>query len=354
SIDLAIAMESFSDTVISLSSTQVKIETNDQTLRTNGDPRWLADVTRYIIFHYMIIIIMMCQRNNMEVSSDRVAPKDYVATDIKEDKVETPPAARVIHFGKRGKLNPKYIGPFKVLAKVETVAYKLELPQQLSKVHSIFHVSNLKKCLSDESLVIPLDDIQIDNKLHFVDEPVEILDREVKWLKQSRIPIVKECYEVGDRQLISRKINHETTEKIVQIKSRIQAARDRQKSYIDVRRKPLEFQVGDKVKLKISPLKGVIYFGKRGKLNPRYIGPFKVLAKVGTVAYKLELPQQLSKVHSTFYVSNLKKCLFDESLVIPLDEIQIDNKLHFVDEPVEILDREVKQLKQSRIPMVKV
>nr|GEV81812.1 ribonuclease H-like domain-containing protein [Tanacetum cinerariifolium] len=134
---------------------------------------------------------------------------------------------------------------------------------------------------------------------------------------------------------------------------RIQVARDRQKSYADVCRKPLEFQVGDKVKLKISSWKEVIRFGKRGKLNPRYIGPFKVLAKVGTVAYKLELPRQLSKVYSTFHVSKLKKCLSDESLVIPLDEIQIDNKLHFVDEPVEILDREVKQLKQSRISIVK-
>ncbi|GJV70559.1 reverse transcriptase domain-containing protein [Tanacetum coccineum] len=149
-------------------------------------------------------------------------------------------------------------------------------------------------------------------------------------------------------------IIHETTEKIVQIKSRIQAARDRQKSYVNVRRKPLEFQVGDKVMLKVSPCKGVIRFGKRGKLNPRYIGPFKVLAKVGTITYRLELPQQLSKVHNTFHVSNLKKCLSDESLVIPLDEIQIDYKLHFIEEPVEIMDREVKRLKQSRIPIVKV
>nr|GEX19757.1 hypothetical protein [Tanacetum cinerariifolium] len=93
SIDLPIAIESFSDTVISLSSTQVKIEANDKTLRTDGDPRWLADVTRYFVFHYMIIINMTCQRNNTEASSDRVAPEDYVAIDINEDKVETPPAA---------------------------------------------------------------------------------------------------------------------------------------------------------------------------------------------------------------------------------------------------------------------
>ncbi|GJY81373.1 putative reverse transcriptase domain-containing protein [Tanacetum coccineum] len=124
--------------------------------------------------------------------------------------------------------------------------------------------------------------------------------------------------------------------------------------YADVRRKPLEFQVDDKVMLKVSPWKGVIHFGKRGKLNPRYIGHFKVLAKVGTIAYRLELPQQLSRVHSTFHVSNLKKCLSDDPLVIPLDEIHIDDKLHFVEEPVDIMDHEVKRLKQSRIPIIKV
>ncbi|GJZ40121.1 putative nucleotidyltransferase, ribonuclease H [Tanacetum coccineum] len=104
--------------------------------------------------------------------------------------------------------------------------------------------------------------------------------------------------DVGDSQLTDPEIIHETTEKIFQIKSRIQAARDHQKSYADVRQKPLEFQVGDKVMLKVSPWKGVIRFGKRGKLNPRYIGPFKIIAKVGTVAYRLELPEQLSRVHS--------------------------------------------------------
>ncbi|GKE85692.1 putative reverse transcriptase domain-containing protein [Tanacetum coccineum] len=155
-------------------------------------------------------------------------------------------------------------------------------------------------------------------------------------------------------QLTGPELIHETTEKIVQIKQRIQAARDRQKSYVDMRRKPLEFQVGDRVMLKVSPWKWVIHFGKRGKLNPRYIGPFKVLAKVGTIAYRLKLPQQLSMVHSTFHVSNLKKCLSNEPLAISLDEIHIDDKLRFVEEPVEIMDREVKRLKQSHIPMMEL
>ncbi|GJZ20074.1 hypothetical protein Tco_0556664, partial [Tanacetum coccineum] len=122
----------------------------------------------------------------------------------------------------------------------------------------------------------------------------------------------------------------------------------------DKRRKRLEFQVGDKVMLKVSPWKGVIRFGKRGKLNPRYIGPFKILAKVGTVAYRLELPGKLSRIHSTFHVSNLKKCLSDEPLAILLDEIHIDEKLNFIEEPVEIMDHEVKRLNQSRIPIIKV
>nr|GFA48219.1 putative reverse transcriptase domain-containing protein [Tanacetum cinerariifolium] len=126
------------------------------------------------------------------------------------------------------------------------------------------------------------------------------------------------------------------------------------KSYADKRRKPLEFQVRDKVMLKVSPWKGVIRFDKRGKMNPCYIGAFKILAKVGTVAYRLELPEQLSHVHSNFHVSNLKKCISDESLAIPLDEIHVDDKLNFIKEPVENMDCEVKRLKQSRIPIVKV
>ncbi|GJZ41591.1 putative reverse transcriptase domain-containing protein [Tanacetum coccineum] len=129
--------------------------------------------------------------------------------------------------------------------------------------------------------------------------------------------------EVGDSQLTGPELIHETTEKIVLIKQRIQPTCDGQKSYADVRRKPLEFQVGNQIMLKVSPWKGVIRFGKRGKLNPRYIGPFK-------------------------------KCLSDEPLAISLDEIHIDDKLHFVEELVKIIDREVKRLKQSRIPIIKV
>ncbi|GKC49319.1 putative reverse transcriptase domain-containing protein [Tanacetum coccineum] len=124
--------------------------------------------------------------------------------------------------------------------------------------------------------------------------------------------------EVGEVQLTGPEIVQETTEKVIRIKQRIEVARDRQKSYADLKRKPMEFQVGDRVIL------------------------------------KLELPQELSKVHNTFHVSNLKKCFADEPLAVPLDGLHIDDKLHFIEEPVEIMDREVKQLKQRRIPIVKV
>ncbi|GJS60556.1 putative reverse transcriptase domain-containing protein [Tanacetum coccineum] len=121
--------------------------------------------------------------------------------------------------------------------------------------------------------------------------------------------------------------NYHTSIKAAPFEALYGPARNRQKSYADVRQKPLEYQVGDKVMLKVSPWKWVIHFGKRGKLNPCYIGHFKILAK---------------------------KCLSDEALLIPLDEIQIDDKLYFIEEPAEIMDREVKCLKKSRIPIVKV
>nr|GEX46189.1 putative reverse transcriptase domain-containing protein [Tanacetum cinerariifolium] len=126
---------------------------------------------------------------------------------------------------------------------------------------------------------------------------------------------------------------------------------DRQKSYTDRKRKAMEFEVGDRVMLKVSPWKSVVRFIKRGKLNPRYIGPFKVLAKVGDIAYRLELPQELRRVHRTFHVSNLKKCYANEPLVMPLEGVHIDETLQFVEEPVEIMEREIKRLKQSRIPL---
>ncbi|GKE95695.1 putative reverse transcriptase domain-containing protein, partial [Tanacetum coccineum] len=141
---------------------------------------------------------------------------------------------------------------------------------------------------------------------------------------------IKEC------SLIGPELVQETTNKLVVIKEKLKVARDRQKSYADNRRKPLEFEVGDRVMLKVSPWKGVVRLRKKGKLAPRYVGPFKILKRIGPVAYRLRLPEELSGVHDTFYESNLKKCLADASLHVPLNEIKVNKTLCFIEEPVEI------------------
>nr|GEV90123.1 hypothetical protein [Tanacetum cinerariifolium] len=169
----------------------------------------------------------------------------------------------VVRFGKKGKLAPRFVGPFVIVEKVGHVAYRLDLPEELNGVHDTFHVSNLKKCLADPTLQVPLDEIQVDAKLNFMEEI-------------------------------------------------------------------------------------------KGKLAPRFVGPFVIVEKVGHVAYRLDLPEELNGVHDMFHVSNLKKCLADPTLQVPLDEIQVDAKLNFVKEPMEILEREFKKLKWSRIAIIKV
>ncbi|GJR43516.1 putative reverse transcriptase domain-containing protein [Tanacetum coccineum] len=169
---------------------------------------------------------------------------------------------------------------------------------------------------------LPLAEFSYNNSYH---ASIKAAPYEALYGRKCRSPV---CWaEVGEAQLTGPELIQETTEKIVLIKQRMQAAQDRQKSYADRKRKPMEFEIGDRVMLKVSPWKGVVRFGKRGKLNPRYVGPFKVLAKVGKVAYRLELPQELSRVHHTFHVSNLKKCYADEPLVMPLEGIHVDDKL---------------------------
>nr|GEW54522.1 hypothetical protein [Tanacetum cinerariifolium] len=227
-------------------------------------------------------------------------------------------------LGTQLELSSRYVGPFEIVERIDPVSYRLRLPKELVEVHDTFHVSNLKKCLADINLHVPLDEVKVDDKLCFVEEPIKILDRGVKKRKQRWIPIVKvrwnsrrgpeftweqedemkhkRCQtpiawtEVGEGKLLGPEIVQETTDKIVQIKERLKVARERQKSYADKRRKPLEFSVGDKVLLKVSPRKGEVRF----------------------------------------------------------DEVKVDDKLHFVEEPIEILDRRVKKLKQRWIPIVKV
>nr|GEV68931.1 hypothetical protein [Tanacetum cinerariifolium] len=172
----------------------------------------------------------------------------------------------VVHFGKKGKLAPRFVRPFEIIEKAGPVAYRLDLPEELNGVHDTFYVSNLKKCLADPTLQVPLDEIRVDAKLNFMEKPMEILEREFKKLKRCIIAIVKA--EVGEGQLIGHELVQETTEKISQTKDKLKAVRDCHKSYADKRRKPLEFSVGDYVLLKVSPWKGVVRFGKKGKLAP--------------------------------------------------------------------------------------
>ncbi|GJT83396.1 putative reverse transcriptase domain-containing protein [Tanacetum coccineum] len=196
---------------------------------------------------------------------------------------------------------------------------------------------------------LPLVEFSYNNSYH---ASIKCAPFEALYGRKCRSPVI--WTEVGENQLIGPELVQETTEKIFQIKERLITARSRQKSYADKRRKPLEFEVGDRVLLKVSPWKGVVRFGKKGKLAPRYVGPFEIIERVGPVAYRLKLPQELSCVHDTFHVSNLKKCLAEPDVQVPLDEIEIDENLRFVEEPIEIVERDVKKLKRRRIPLVKV
>ncbi|GJW55848.1 putative reverse transcriptase domain-containing protein [Tanacetum coccineum] len=169
---------------------------------------------------------------------------------------------------------------------------------------------------------LPLVEFSYNNSYH---ASIKAAPFEALYGRKSHSPV---CWaEVGQVQLTGPELVQETTGKIIQFKQRMQVARDRHKSYADLKRKPMEFQVRDMVMLKVLPWNGVVRFGKRGKLNPRYVGPFKVLEKVGSVAYKLELPEELSMVHTTFHVSNLKKCYADEPLAVSLDGHHFEEKL---------------------------
>ncbi|GJW08538.1 putative reverse transcriptase domain-containing protein [Tanacetum coccineum] len=196
---------------------------------------------------------------------------------------------------------------------------------------------------------LPLVEFSYNNSYH---TSIKCAPFEALYGRKCRSPVI--WTEVGESQLIGPEIVQETTEKIVQNRGRLKMARSHQKSYNDKRRKPLEFQVGDRVLLKVSPWKGVVRFGKKGKLAPRYVGPFEIVEHVRPVAYRLKLPQELSCVHDTFRVSNLKNCLAKPDVQIPLDEIEIDENLRFIEEPIEIVERDVKKLKRRRIPLVKV
>jgi hypothetical protein len=196
---------------------------------------------------------------------------------------------------------------------------------------------------------LPLAEFSYNNSYH---ASIKAAPFEALYGRKCRSPICWE--EPEDRLLTGPEIIQETTDKILRVKEHLINARSRQKSYADNRRKPLEFEVGDSVMLKISPWKGVVRFGKGNKLSPRYTGPFKIVERIGPVAYRLDLPAELSAVHHTFHVSNLKKFVSEETPVIPLEEIQIDKNMQFSEEPIEVSDRTFKNMRKGSIPLVKV
>ncbi|KAL6176730.1 hypothetical protein ACLB2K_053363 [Fragaria x ananassa] len=149
-------------------------------------------------------------------------------------------------------------------------------------------------------------------------------------------------------------IIHDKNEKIKVVRDRLKAAQSRQKSYADVRRKDLEFQVGDWVFLKLSPWKRLVCFGKRGKLSPRYIGPHEIIERVGSLAYRLALPPELSRIHNVFHVSMLHKYIIDHSHVLEEQPISLQKDLSYEEEPVQILDRKEQVLRSKSILLVKV
>ncbi|GJW38800.1 putative reverse transcriptase domain-containing protein [Tanacetum coccineum] len=201
-----------------------------------------------------------------------------------------------------------------------STAYHPQMDGQSERIIQMLE-DMLRACVIDFggswNIHLPLAEFSYNNSYH---SSIRCAPFEALYGRKCRSPVL--WAEIGDSGLIGPELVQETTDKVVVIRDRLKAARDRQKSYADNRRKPLEFQVGDHVMLKVSPWKGVVRFGKKGKLAPRFVGPFEILERIGPVAYRLRLPEELSSVHDTFHVSNLKKCLADANLHVPLDEIK--------------------------------
>ena len=161
-------------------------------------------------------------------------------------------------------------------------------------------------------------------------------------------------FELGEAYMFGPNLVYQAMAKAKVIQDRLKAAQSRQKSYTNVRYRDLDFEVGEKLFLKVSPMKGVMRFVKKGKLSPRYVGPYLVLRRVGNVAYELDLPSIMSSIHPVFHVSMLKKCIGDHSLVLPLEEIKVIVFLAYEEEPIAILDHQVRKLRSKEITSVKV
>ncbi|OMP06578.1 reverse transcriptase [Corchorus capsularis] len=196
---------------------------------------------------------------------------------------------------------------------------------------------------------LPLIEFAYNNSYH---ASIGMPPYEVLYGRKCRTPL---CWdEVGERQLLGRELVEITAGKVKIIRDHLKVAQDRQKSYADIRRKELEFEIGDKVFLKVAPWKGVIRFRKAGKLNPRYIGPFIITQQIGPVAYRLDLSSELERIHDVFHISMLKKYVPDDSHILEAPPIELKENMSFEVQPIEILDRQIRFLRNKQIPLVKV
>ena len=196
---------------------------------------------------------------------------------------------------------------------------------------------------------LPLIEFAYNNSYH---SSIKMAPYEALYGRRCRSPVG--WFEVGETELYGPDLIHQAIEKVKVIQERLRTAQSRQKSYSDVRRRDLEFEVGDWVFLRISPMKGIMRFGKKGKLSPRYIGPYKILRRIGQVAYELELPSELEFVHPVFHVSMLRKCIGDPSRVVPIKDVQVTEDLSYEEVTVAILDRQVRKLRTKDVASVKV
>ena len=170
--------------------------------------------------------------------------------------------------------------------------------------------------------------------------------------RQCRTPI---CWiEMNEHKIIGPELVKDTVEKVQIIQQRLKAACDRQRSYANLKRNDIEYEVGDKVFLKVSPWKKILRFGRKGKLSPRFIGPYEILKRLGPVVYRLALPLELAKLHDVFHVSMLRRYRSDSSHILPVQDIQVQEDFTFDEEPKAILDREIRQLRNKQVPLVKV
>ena len=181
---------------------------------------------------------------------------------------------------------------------------------------------------------------------------MSIVQSEALYGKRCKSPIG--WFEVGEPSLLGPDLIYKTLEKVHIIRNRLETAYSQEKSYADQRRKDLEFEEGDKVYLKILPMKGVVRFCKKGKLSPRYLGPYRIFQRVGKVAYELKIPSELALVNLVFHVSMLKKCIGDPKSILPIEDLGMKDNISYEEVPVQVLDRQIKRLRNKKVASVRV